>query len=720
MVIRVPQQPLRLLSVLVESPGEIVTRDVLRQRLWPSDVFIDFDHGLNKSIQKLRDALGDSADSPRYIETIPRVGYRFIAPTSSGARSLPNPVVQEIKESPLVERALLAAASEAPIAPGPFVTGPIASGSIATGPFRPKKSRWLLPAIGVSLVCVALAISAYLATRARPAVTTYTPLTDFTDSVTTPALSPDGHMLAFIRGDGTFVSTGQIYVKLLPDGDARALNNDTQPKYNLAFSPDGSQIAYTAMEPSQFSTYAVSALGGDPHLLLRNAAGLTWLDPQHYLFSRMRSGLHMGIVTQSLSQDSYRELYYPPHERAMAHYSFASPDRQSALVVEMDGQGDWSVCQLIALTGSTPARAVGPKGACTAAAWSRDGSWMYFVVTIDSQSHVWRQQYPDGRPEQITVGPSEEAGLAVEPDGRSLITSIGQHQSAIWFHDATGERSLSSEGEVMADISPPTFGADGTTLYYLLRHRGDAYPTLWRLMLGTGKSEALFPGSSMGSYDVSPDGKQVVYTNVGSDGETHLWLAPIDRSSAARQIGPPGVTNPHFGSRGEILFRFSEGNVNYFEQINQDGSGRSKVIPNPILEVLNVSPQRKWLTAVVASSQENGAVPLLLAIPLDGGPARRLCAGYCVPVWSPNSKFLFIPVESSPQSTTGRSLALPIGPGETLPVLPAGGIPSSAGPGVVHGAQSIDRDELIPGNDPQHYAYVNTTVHRNLYRISLP
>ena len=86
--IRLPQQPLQLLSVLIESPGEIVTREQLRQRLWPSDVFIDFDHGLNKSIQKLRDALGDSADSPRYIETIPRVGYRFIAPVRNGTRPL--------------------------------------------------------------------------------------------------------------------------------------------------------------------------------------------------------------------------------------------------------------------------------------------------------------------------------------------------------------------------------------------------------------------------------------------------------------------------------------------------------------------------------------------------------------------------------------------------------------------------------------------------------
>jgi TolB-like protein/DNA-binding winged helix-turn-helix (wHTH) protein len=85
--IRLPQQPIQVLSLLLERPGEIVTREELRRRLWPSDVFVDFDHGLNKSIQKLRDALGDSAASPRFIETIPRIGYRFIGP-SNGATAV--------------------------------------------------------------------------------------------------------------------------------------------------------------------------------------------------------------------------------------------------------------------------------------------------------------------------------------------------------------------------------------------------------------------------------------------------------------------------------------------------------------------------------------------------------------------------------------------------------------------------------------------------------
>jgi DNA-binding winged helix-turn-helix (wHTH) protein/Tol biopolymer transport system component len=697
--IRVPQQPLRLLSMLIESPGEIVTRDQLRQRLWPSDVFIDFDHGLNKSMQKLRDALGDSAGSPRYIETIPRVGYRFIAPVRSEAPSQAVEADSRIVQPPPLE-------------------GPIVPGVPAT-PER-KQRRWLLPAAGLVLMCVTLAIAVYLSFRARPVVAKYTPLTDFTDSATTPALSPDGHMLAFIRGDNPFMSAGQIYVRMLPDGEARALTHDKQMKYNLAFSPDGSQIAYTVLENSAFATYSISVLGGDSHLLLGNAAGLSWLDPHHFLFSRFRSGIHLGVVTETVTGDDFRELYFPPHERGMAHYSFASPDRQNALVVVMDGQGDWSMCQLISIAGTSPPRAVGPKGQCTSAGWSPDGRWMYFIATVDSQSHIWRQRYPDGSSEQITFGPSEEAGLAVEQDGRSVITSIGVQESSIWMHDAAGERSLSSEGEIVVGNSPPSFGAKDKILYYLLRHqKADANQELWRLTIDTGKSESVFPGTSMVDYDVSPDGKQVVYTRAGSDGRSHMWVAPIDRSSPARQIGHSGETMPHFGRQGQILFRVSEGNFNYLEQMNQDGTRQSKVLPYPIIEVQGISPARKWLTAIASYPEGNKMVPMVVEIPLDGGSPRRVCASYCMPVWSSSGRFLFVPVEASSATTPGRSLAIPVGPGETLPEFPAGGIQQLAEPNVIPGAQSIGRAELVPGEDLKQYAYVNTTVHRNLYRITL-
>jgi hypothetical protein len=93
---------------------------------------------------------------------------------------------------------------------------------------------------------------------------------------------------------------------------------------------------------------------------------------------------------------------------------------------------------------------------------------------------------------------------------------------------------------------------------------------------------------------------------------------------------------------------------------------------------------------------------------------------YCVPTWSANGKYLVIPVEPATRTSTGRSLAIPVGPNETLPDLPPGGLPPNTDQDIVKGALSIPRENLVPGKDPSHYAYINTTVHRNLYRISLP
>jgi cholera toxin transcriptional activator len=77
--VRLQEQPFQLLAYLVQRPGEVVTREDLREKLWPSDTFVDFDHSLNTAVNKVRDALGDSANSPRFVETLARRGYRFIA-----------------------------------------------------------------------------------------------------------------------------------------------------------------------------------------------------------------------------------------------------------------------------------------------------------------------------------------------------------------------------------------------------------------------------------------------------------------------------------------------------------------------------------------------------------------------------------------------------------------------------------------------------------------
>ena len=694
--VKIQPQPLRLLQLLVERSGETVSRDELRNHIWNGATFVEFDQGLNYCIRQIRRALNDNAVNPVFIETLPKQGYRFIA----GVMGNPNGAAE-------------------------LLTGSLPSPPAAAQIVPRKRWVWLIAAATCACLAV-LATALYLSFRSRPARIRYTQLTDFTDSAVAPALSPDGRMIAFIRGNSGFLSPGQIYLKVLPNGEAKRLTDDNRPKYSLAFTPDASQVVYTVFDPNRtaassanWSTYIVSVLGGDPHLFLNNAAGLTWLDQHQLLFSQIRSGMHMGLVTGTVTREHFREIYFPAHQRGMVHYSYASPDRTSVLLIEMDGQGFWAPCRLVSLEGHFETRQVGPQGACTSAGWSPDGSWMYFTAVVDGHGHLWRQGFPNGKPEQITFGPAEEEGIAVEENGRSLITSTGVEESAIWIHDTKGDRPLSSEGEIVSGHSGPSFSSDGKVLYYLLRHQSSGSASeLWAMNIDSGKSEAVFPGISMLTYDISQDGKQAVYSARARNGKLQLWLAPMDRSSPAKHIGTFGETLPHFGPHGQILFQRAEGSANYLERMNRDGSSRSKVIPFPIGFIQGVSPARRWVIAVAPLPDGSRVAPL--AIPTEGGSPRVLCAGYCTPTWSPDGKYLFVDVEAGSRTNPGRSLAIPVDSEEDLPPLPAGGIPPLASAASVPGSRSVGRAQIVPGIDPSHFAYVNTNVHRNLYRISLP
>jgi DNA-binding winged helix-turn-helix (wHTH) protein len=287
--VKIQPQPFRVLRILLERPGEIVSREHLRDRVWGEVTFVEFDQGLNYCIRQVRVALGDGAAEPIYIETLPKQGYRFIAAVSGSL-------------SGAVSEAMRSREAEAPqvIAPTP----------------PPQSRKWIFAVVVGAVLAIACG-SIYAFLRTRPAAVRYTQLTDFTDSATAPALSADGRMVAFIRGSRSFLSADQIYVKMLPNGESKRLTDDPRLKYNLAFSPDGSQIAFTVLQAPDWATYIVPVLGGETRLFMDHAAGLSWLDQRHLLFSKIRSGMHLGVVTGTETREGLRELYFPPHERGI-------------------------------------------------------------------------------------------------------------------------------------------------------------------------------------------------------------------------------------------------------------------------------------------------------------------------------------------------------------------------------------------------------------------
>jgi hypothetical protein len=138
----------------------------------------------------------------------------------------------------------------------------------------------------------------------------------------------------------------------------------------------------------------------------------------------------------------------------------------------------------------------------------------------------------------------------------------------------------------------------------------------------------------------------------------------------------------------------------------------------PAGEIDHVSPGRRWVMAIIPFA--NRDTPGRVAILVAGGAPRLVCSPFCNVSWSSNGRFIFIPVEESSRTGLGRSLAIPVGPGESLGDLPPGGIEPQSGAAGIPGAQWVMRADFVPGRDPSHYAYVSNTVHRNLYRISVP
>jgi serine/threonine protein kinase len=576
---------------------------------------------------------------------------------------------------------------------------------------KTRKLYYFASAAALVLAAVAVTLLFHRSSPARlPVSSEWEQLTFFTDSAVYPALSPDGRMLAFIRGGNSFFGPGQIYVKLLPGGNPVQLTHDATSKLSPSFSPDSSRIAYSLSEP--WDTWEVAVLGGEPHLLLPNASSLTWIEAgKRLLFSEIREGGHMVVVTTDESRGNSRDVYVPPGKRSMAHHSYLSPDGRWVLIVQMSSQEEILPCRVVPFQGTNEVRVVGPpNGTCLAGAWSPDGKWIYLTAKTDD-FHVWRQRFPDGEPEQLTFGPTSQEGIAMAPDGKSLITSVGSQAQTVWLHDKDGEHQISAEG----NTTTPRFSSDGRSLYFLMANGQTRGIELWVKDLGSGKVEKVLPNYPIEHYSVSRDGKEVAFSMSDQSGRSNLWIAPTSRRSSPVHIASAAVEDtPLFLPDGDLVFRAIEGGSNFLYRVKTDGTGRRKVTPDRILDSLAVSPDGRWVIAAVPASGEEHAM-MVKAFALDGGPAVPLCVDYCLPTWDISGKSMFLHYPSVFDGTYEIPAMHDLG----LPKVPPAGIAR------VEDFTNPKSNAPIPwyvesGIGPSLYAYTREDNHRNLYRIQLP
>jgi eukaryotic-like serine/threonine-protein kinase len=590
---------------------------------------------------------------------------------------------------------------------------------IASAPPARRRSAILWGgAVLVIAAAVVIASTLLLRAPARPPAAVYEQLTNFNGSVADPALSRDGRLLAFIVADPEGKGS-QVFLRLLPKGDPVPLTRDTLAKATPAFSLDGSRIAFRAGDRE---IWAVAALGGEPQILQRNAQTLHWLDDQRVIFSEFKKGIHLALVTGNESGADFRDVYVPPTDVGMVHYSWPSPDGKWVLMTEMDATG-LMPCRVVPLSGRSTGVQVGPAGApCGGGAWSPDSRWIYVSAGTSSGYHLWRQRFPGGSPEQVTFGATAETGVAVAPDG-SLIATVGRVQTAIRLYDTGSERQLIAE----AFVAFPSFTPDGKALFYLVlspASRTWQSGELWRVDIASGVRIRLLPGVLTSHYSLSRDGKDIVFTALDARGVSGIWLAPVDRSSAPRQLTSSDEYRPFFGAQGDIIYLGSEGAAKYLFRMHYDGSDRQKIRSDPILYLSNVSPDGEW--AIVSVPDVSKAV---LALPTRGGAAMLVCQpcsdGWtgtiqgAPPVsWTPDQKYLLLSQQFSGMGT--KTFAVALSRGRAFPELPTTGIRSERDVLGLPGVITIPEGNVFPGPSPAVYAFFRVSRQSNLYRIRLP
>jgi hypothetical protein len=368
----------------------------------------------------------------------------------------------------------------------------------------------------------------------------------------------------------------------------------------------------------------------------------------------------------------------------------------------MDKTANWR-CRVVPFNGSFPGSLVGPAGACLSAAWSPNGEWMYFAVQVDGHSHLWRQRYPGGAPQQITFGPTDEQTVACAPDGRFLLTSLGRDESTIWLHTAGGERVLTTENYA----SSPWLSPDEHRVYFLAAKNSTEPSELWRVEVDSGRKESLLTGFRISGYDISLDERLVVFTTE-RDREWQIWIAPLDRH-ASPSLLTRGGDEAAFDRAGNVFFRSLGEHVNFLNRIKPDGGSNVRVLDRPIVEFHAVAPDGRWVSVDMPIA--DGTAALFMA-PVGGGAPSMIRKGWWPSQWSRDGNALYLEVGTGENSQRhGRTALLPIG---------ADGLPSES-------AMSIPDSHLIPhpeqdlsiGSDQSVYAFVKRQIHRNIYRIPL-
>jgi len=489
--VKLQEQPFQVLAALLEKRGEVVTKEELQERIWKDDTFVDFDRSLATAINKVRQALGDSASHPRFVETIPRRGYRFLADVSP-------------------------AASEASVG-------------------RPGSVR--LAFVWAAGLVVAIAAAAFLLGRMGtesnepPTAFVAMPLTSFLGGEYHPAISPGGDRVAFVRGsDEPAGSNADIWVQPIGgDDDPIRLTTDPLMDWSPTWSPDGNYVAFLRGFPGRSDILRIPAIGGPEQKLgevffpapisaklLFGYTFLDWSPDGRYLAvaqgptGDQRSPQRLEVATGDITP------LLTATDRFVGSPAY-SPNGRSIAFTMSRGIGNMDVwLQGLSEDGEPldqPRRLTSHESWMFGLDWTPDGREIVFVSMLGGVGRFWRVSTEPDEPEVVQISGRDGLQLSIDPQSRRLVFMRLAGDTNIW--------SLPGPLAPNSAIAP-------------------------KRIVASTRDES--------SVNFSPDGERIVFSS-NRTGHSELWTAQADGTNVNRitSLNGPVVGSPRWSRDGRFI-----------------------------------------------------------------------------------------------------------------------------------------------------------------------
>jgi len=546
---RVPlqDQPLRVLIALVAEAGRIVTRERLRQELWPGGEYVDFEHGLNTAVRRLREALGDNADAPRYIETLPRRGYRFIGPVEAAGTAAP-----PRHGATVLPFGTLAAAEASSLA--------AANPAMARG--RPRRPAW----VAAGAVTLALAAGAALWQIRRtpspaPRLVHLTPARQARGA----SFSPDGNQIAF-EATGETDLEWHVWVKIVGDDESRPLTRDSVAECCPAWSPDGKQIAVVKTSPGPVGIDLVSPISGSGRrLICFPVAGLLSWSPDGRWLAAARARADnettpQGIYLIPAEGGEPRALTFPKPPLRHQFPAF-SPDGQKLAYATCNDAVVYATCDVYVLPLDSQARPLAEARRLTwqktwifGLAWTRDGRSIVWGSGLEGD-YLWRVSVDGGSPpERVELAGRNAYAPATARSRDRLAFSRTVFDSVIYRLPLGGAAAPlidSTSRDLNAQYSP-----DGRRIAFASRRSGDRNE-IWLVDADGANATRLTRGPARfrGSPRWSPDGSTIAFDARSDDGQWDIWTIGVDGSGLRQVTHDPDVAHiPSFSRDGRWIY----------------------------------------------------------------------------------------------------------------------------------------------------------------------